>query len=267
MGPVRVGNQALRAAPERRLRQRRARRDAVVLRPAPARTRGGDSLFRAARDASASTRCGSGTGPTRASGSSATRKHVHTFSAVMCWAACDRLARIARISAEPSARSTGAHAQADPLRAVLDARLERARAAASSARSTATSSTRSCCCCPSSASCRADDPRFVAHARRDRARAAARRLSLPLRGADDFGAPNTAFNICTFWYIDALAAVGRRDEARELFENMLARRNARGPAVRGPRRQDGRALGQLPADLLDGRPDQLGDAPVEALGL
>lgn len=43
--------------------------------------------------------------------------------------------------------------------------------------------------------------------------------------ADDFGAPDNAFLLCTFWYIDALAAVGRRDEARELFENILARRN------------------------------------------
>lgn len=43
--------------------------------------------------------------------------------------------------------------------------------------------------------------------------------------ADDFGTPETAFNICTFWYINALAAVGRREEARELFCNMLDRRN------------------------------------------
>jgi len=43
--------------------------------------------------------------------------------------------------------------------------------------------------------------------------------------ADDFGAPDNAFLLCTFWYIDALAAVGRREEARDLFENILARRN------------------------------------------
>ena len=42
---------------------------------------------------------------------------------------------------------------------------------------------------------------------------------------DDFGVPQNAFNVCTFWYIDALAALGRRDEARELFENMLDSRN------------------------------------------
>ena len=31
---------------------------------------------------------------------------------------------------------------------------------------------------------------------------------------DDFGAPETAFLVCNFWYIDALAAIGRIDEAR-----------------------------------------------------
>jgi pentatricopeptide repeat protein len=45
---------------------------------------------------------------------------------------------------------------------------------------------------------------------------------------DDFGMPETAFNICTFWYISALAAVGRHDEARELYCNMLDRRTSLG---------------------------------------
>jgi GH15 family glucan-1,4-alpha-glucosidase len=37
-----------------------------------------------------------------------------------------------------------------------------------------------------------------------------------------------AFNACTFWYIDALALLGRKVEARELFETMLAARNPLG---------------------------------------
>jgi GH15 family glucan-1,4-alpha-glucosidase len=45
---------------------------------------------------------------------------------------------------------------------------------------------------------------------------------------DDFGVPSNAFLICTFWYINALAATGRYSEARELFENILASRNAHG---------------------------------------
>ena len=38
---------------------------------------------------------------------------------------------------------------------------------------------------------------------------------------DDFGAPKTAFTICTFWYIDALAAMSRKQEAGEIFDHML----------------------------------------------
>jgi len=46
--------------------------------------------------------------------------------------------------------------------------------------------------------------------------------------ADDFGTPQNAFLICTFWYINALAAIGDRDEARALFESVLACRNRHG---------------------------------------
>jgi GH15 family glucan-1,4-alpha-glucosidase len=38
---------------------------------------------------------------------------------------------------------------------------------------------------------------------------------------DDFGKPETAFNVCTFWLIEALCLSGRGDEARSLFERML----------------------------------------------
>ena len=31
---------------------------------------------------------------------------------------------------------------------------------------------------------------------------------------DDFGKPETAFNICTFWRIDALARIGRKAQVR-----------------------------------------------------
>jgi pentatricopeptide repeat protein len=42
---------------------------------------------------------------------------------------------------------------------------------------------------------------------------------------DDFGVPKVAFSVCTFWYINALCAIGRRDEAIEIFEEMLRHRN------------------------------------------
>ena len=45
---------------------------------------------------------------------------------------------------------------------------------------------------------------------------------------DDFGIPQNAFVVCTFWLIDALAVIGRRRRRARLFEHLLARRNRHG---------------------------------------
>jgi pentatricopeptide repeat protein len=74
----------------------------------------------------------------------------------------------------------------------------------------------------------ADDPRFqLTFAAVEKA---LRRGEHMLRYAaeDDFGLPETAFNICTFWLIDALARAGRVDEARALFTTMLGHRTRSG---------------------------------------
>jgi GH15 family glucan-1,4-alpha-glucosidase len=46
--------------------------------------------------------------------------------------------------------------------------------------------------------------------------------------ADDFGVPEAAFTVCTFWLAEALAMVGRRDEGREVFESVLRCHNGLG---------------------------------------
>jgi GH15 family glucan-1,4-alpha-glucosidase len=58
--------------------------------------------------------------------------------------------------------------------------------------------------------------------------------------------PETAFLACSFWYIDALAATGRRDEARELFEDLLSRRNAFGLLSEDIHPQTGELWGNIP---------------------
>jgi GH15 family glucan-1,4-alpha-glucosidase len=45
---------------------------------------------------------------------------------------------------------------------------------------------------------------------------------------DDFGTPQNAFVVCTFWLIGALAATGRVEAAREWFEKLLTLRNRHG---------------------------------------
>jgi GH15 family glucan-1,4-alpha-glucosidase len=45
---------------------------------------------------------------------------------------------------------------------------------------------------------------------------------------DDFGHMEAAFTVCTFWLVEALAIIGRTDEARELFERLLSLDNGLG---------------------------------------
>ena len=42
---------------------------------------------------------------------------------------------------------------------------------------------------------------------------------------DDFGVPEAAFTVCTFWLAEALAMIGRRDEGRAVFESVLRNHN------------------------------------------
>ena len=64
--------------------------------------------------------------------------------------------------------------------------------------------------------------------------------------ADDFGQPHTAFLVCTFWYVDALVSVGRREEALALFENVLAHRNHLGLLAEDIAPGDGTLWGNFP---------------------
>ncbi len=64
--------------------------------------------------------------------------------------------------------------------------------------------------------------------------------------ADDFGEPQTAFLICTFWYCDALALAGRKAEARELFERAIACRNHVGLLSEDFDTQSGTLWGNFP---------------------
>jgi GH15 family glucan-1,4-alpha-glucosidase len=72
------------------------------------------------------------------------------------------------------------------------------------------------------------DPRFLRTLEISEERLLRNGFLLRYNDADDFGVPETAFTVCTFWYIDALAAVGRQAEARTLFTNLLSRRNSAG---------------------------------------
>jgi GH15 family glucan-1,4-alpha-glucosidase len=66
------------------------------------------------------------------------------------------------------------------------------------------------------------------------------------RRGDDFGEPTSTFGICTFWYVDALYRIGRVDDARRVFENMLKRANHAGLFAEGIDPNTGRMTGNFP---------------------
>jgi GH15 family glucan-1,4-alpha-glucosidase len=71
----------------------------------------------------------------------------------------------------------------------------------------------------------ADDPRFVTTVEAVGSGLGVGDFLYRYRHPDDFGTPQTAFTICSFWYVNALAAIGKTDQAREHFSRLLERRN------------------------------------------
>lgn len=63
---------------------------------------------------------------------------------------------------------------------------------------------------------------------------------------DDFGEPETTFIICAFWYVEALACVGRIDEAAEYFENIVSYSNHLGLISEDVNENDGSMWGNFP---------------------
>jgi GH15 family glucan-1,4-alpha-glucosidase len=66
------------------------------------------------------------------------------------------------------------------------------------------------------------------------------------RNADDFGVPTSTFTVCAFWYVNALAAIGRKEEARERFAQLLSRRNSFGLLSEDIDPQTGELWGNFP---------------------
>lgn len=172
------------------------------------------------------------------------RTRVHTHSAAMCWVACDRLARIAE-ALDLAADARHWREAADGLKAAI---LERAWNDGGwfAGSLDGEEVDASVLLLHELGIVEPTDPRFVStveHIGR----------VLTLNGhvmrydtADDFGVPTVAFTVCTLWYVDALAAIGRVEEARALFEGVLAERNHVGLLSEDLDRVTGELWGNFP---------------------
>ncbi|PYO98223.1 MAG: glucoamylase [Gemmatimonadetes bacterium] len=152
---------------------------------------------------------------------------VHTFSSVMCWAGCDRLARIAAYLGLDD-RAVYWRSQATRIHQFICERCWNAEKGSFVAAVNHDALDASLLRLAELGFVAEDDPRFAGTVRAIERELRRGDFVFRYVEPDDFGRPENAFLVCTFWYINALAALGRRDEARALFENLLACRNRHG---------------------------------------
>src|SRR5690606_34984149 len=92
----------------------------------------------------------------------------------------------------------------------------------------------------------ASDPRFLSTLARCEEHLRFGNHLYRYRAPDDFGEPETAFTACTFWLIDALVRVGRRQDALDVFHEVLQRRNHLGLLSEGLHVDSGELWGNFP---------------------
>ncbi|HYC25768.1 MAG TPA: glycoside hydrolase family 15 protein [Roseiarcus sp.] len=173
------------------------------------------------------------------------RRRVHTHSATLCWAACDRLGQIAR-RLGAGERAALWRERAGSLRETI---LGRAWSEAKQAFTGALGEEEldaSVLLLAELGLIAPTDPRFLSTFEAIGRELMRNGRIMRYSAMDDFGWPETAFIVCNFWYIDALAAIGRREEAREIFADLLRRRNAYGLLSEDIHPETGALWGNMP---------------------
>jgi GH15 family glucan-1,4-alpha-glucosidase len=174
-----------------------------------------------------------------------TRNGVHTHSSIMCWAACDRLAKIAG-KLGLADRAHFWRERADMVREGLFERAWNAEAGYFASTFGGADLDASLLLMPEIGIIDPQDPRFLATLAAIEKHLRFGNHLYRYRAPDDFGEPETAFTACTFWLIDALARVGRHDDARTIFLDVLEHRNSFGLLSEGLHVETGELWGNFP---------------------
>jgi GH15 family glucan-1,4-alpha-glucosidase len=151
-------------------------------------------------------------------------RRVHTFSTIMCWAACDRLAAIARrLELHERAEVWKGHARRIHEEVCVHSWNPELNSFVSTFGGDRLDA--SLLLMAEFQFLQADDPRFIGTVAAVEKHLLRGDFLLRYDEEDDFGLPETAFLVCTLWWILALSQMGQKERARELFEKVLARRN------------------------------------------
>jgi len=156
-----------------------------------------------------------------------TSNRVHTYSAIMCWAACDRLGKIAR-RLGLAERAMHWSRKARNMHVTICERAWNEKLASFTATFGGEDFDATLLLLPELGFIDATDPRFAGTVAAVEKHLLKDGFLFRYMTPDDFGLPETAFIVCSFWYVDALHALGREQEARSLFEKLLSCRNRHG---------------------------------------
>ncbi|MDR3448349.1 MAG: glycoside hydrolase family 15 protein [Alphaproteobacteria bacterium] len=173
------------------------------------------------------------------------RAKVHTFSAAMCWTAVRQLGLIAA--------KLGKNAEAADWKSkAADIKLRIYQRLADNGKDWFPGSLdgneidASVLLLPEIGFIKASDPLFLKTLEMVEQNLLREGLVMRYVDADDFGAPDTAFLVCSFWYVDALIAAGQRDKAMEIFRRVLSYRNHAGLLSEDVDPKDGSLWGNFP---------------------
>lgn len=174
-----------------------------------------------------------------------TQPRHYTFSKAMCWAAAHRGAELAAFLDMPE-QSQRWCAWAD------DKRPEILRRAYNAAKGYFTQAFDGDCpdasnlLLPAIGLIDPLDPRFVSTVRAYEKELAPDGLMARYKHADDFGCTTSAFSICSFWWVEALAMMGEVDEAVALFRRLEKYANPLGLFSEDIDPETGALLGNFP---------------------
>ncbi|MCC6784636.1 MAG: glycoside hydrolase family 15 protein [Planctomycetes bacterium] len=154
-------------------------------------------------------------------------RQLHSFSLLAHWAGATRAAEIGAVCGDP-VLTARAHAAAARAKEILETRCFDPRRGVFTQHAGAGHLDAAMLLALHFGMLDRKDPRAHTHVRAIQAQLQVDRLVRRYDVADDFGEQGATFTVCSFWLVEALAILGETDEARALFEFLLARHNGLG---------------------------------------
>ena len=150
-------------------------------------------------------------------------KHF-TFSKVLCWTAVDRALRIAALLNQKKYLKDWINLRKQIRDDIMEKSWSEKKQAFTQAYETEELDS-SVLLMESYGFIAGSDPKYVSTVEAIQKELEYKGLMFRYKNSDDFGKPKSAFTICSFWLINALIKIGRKEEAKKKFEELLSYSN------------------------------------------